>query len=69
MASSTNGVERVLQQDQDGTDTIIDDKHNVNYLPEDREVNWPPTHTTRDGAPMVVLFHPSFRCYYVEVSA
>ena len=59
-------VERVLYDDEDGTDLLIDGRHNVNFvpgLPSDRMV----THEARDGSPMRVEIHPTGRHWYVEV--
>jgi len=58
-------VAQVLYDDADGTDLLIDDQHNVNFLPTmfSRFVNF----TARDGSPMRVEIHPTLRTWYVEV--
>lgn len=59
-----SAIEVVLNDDEFGTDLLIDGMHNVN-------LGWSPeslseaTHVTRDGKRMEVLFHATLRTYYV----
>lgn len=57
----------VLYDDEHGTDLMIDNLHNVN-VGWTRECLSCVTHTTRDGCPMEVQFHPTFRNYYIVVA-
>ena len=56
----------VLYDDENGTDLLVDDRHNVN-LGWEREALSVVTHTSRDGKPMEVQFNPVFRSYFIMV--
>lgn len=62
-----SAVEQVLYADENGTDLLIDDKHNVNLD------TWPDmlscvTHQTRDGKNMEVFWHPTYHTFMVYVA-
>lgn len=60
-----SAAEKWLYHDADGTDLLIDGRHNVNFVPKvyDRTL----THEARDGSRMRVELHPALRSWYVEV--
>lgn len=58
-------MERVLYDDENGTDLLIDEKHNVNLVVDG--LSFPSTHRDRNNQPMAVMYHDEFQTYYVEV--
>jgi hypothetical protein len=62
----TSPVEEVLYDDEHGLDLLIDGKHNVN-LSLAHEGLVVQHYTTRDGKPMEVEFHPTFRTYWILI--
>lgn len=59
-------MERVLYDDQYGTDLLIDELHNVN-LDCAHDMLSSVTHESRDGKPMEVQFHPTLHTYLIMV--
>ena len=59
-------VERVLYDDENGLDLLIDERHNVN-LNVAPECLSEVTHQSRNGKNMEVFFHPHFQSYLVCV--
>lgn len=60
--------QQILIDDEHGLDLLVMERHNVNFVPSDLSLGFEPTHTDRDGSPMVVLFHHTLRQYYVAVT-
>lgn len=56
----------ILYDDEHGTDLLIGGRHNVNIGWEHDSLA-SVTHTSRDGKPMEVRFHETFRTYFVMV--
>lgn len=60
-------VAQVLYDDEDGTDLLIDDQHNVNFV-RGRVHSRFARLLDRTGLPMRAEIHPTLRTWYVEVT-
>lgn len=61
-----SAVERVLYDDEDGTDLLIDEQHNVNFVPGPVYPRFA-SYVDRAGNLMRAEIHPTLRHWYVEV--